>query len=161
MKEILSIFILIFAFACGSDSGSDHDHSNHDHSNDSSAKDSADYSTSKKTDKGSYTVSYTVSTSDNKVPLNEIFDLTATIEPSSEKQTISIDAAMPSHKHGMNVTPEMSSDVSGDLVKAFAQGMKFHMPGYWEIYVTIGDGDSQEKATFSVMVMQTDDGASK
>ena len=168
MFKLLYIALAISFAACGSDSDNDHsnhDHSNHDHSgdkkSDASGPEDADYSTTKKTDKGTYTVSYTVSSEDSKIPLNEIFNLTAMIDPSSADATVTIDAAMPDHKHGMNVKPELSSSVSGEKVKAEAKGMKFHMPGYWEIYVTIGSGETEEKATFSVMVNAADDEASK
>ena len=179
MKNFLLLaLITVFSFACGSDSH-DHDHSSHeghnhsdheghnhsDHSADGKSDEEMfkdkDYSTEKKTDKGGFTVSYVAVTADSKIPLNEIFDLKVTVTPLAADKKIAIDAAMPQHKHGMNVKPELKTETKTDSLEATATGMKFHMPGYWEIYVIIGEGDEMEKATFSVMVKQANDEASK
>lgn len=42
-----------------------------------------------------------------------------------------VDAAMPQHGHGMNVAPSVKSTAPGEFR---AEGMLFHMPGYWELY---------------------------
>ena len=42
-----------------------------------------------------------------------------------------VDAAMPQHGHGMNVAPTVKQTGPGEFR---AEGMLFHMPGYWELY---------------------------
>jgi hypothetical protein len=47
---------------------------------------------------------------------------------------LTMDANMPAHRHGMNYVPEIS--VSGDGLYE-GRGFLFHMPGRWEITVSV------------------------
>lgn len=54
--------------------------------------------------------------------------------------TLSVDATMPAHQHGMNYTPQITT--LGDGLFQI-DGMVFHMPGEWEIRVSADhDGGS-------------------
>ncbi|CAN1559210.1 hypothetical protein MCEMSEM23_02573 [Rhabdaerophilaceae bacterium] len=53
---------------------------------------------------------------------------------SSRVERVAIDATMPAHRHGMNYTPTVV--VVGDS-RYQARGMLFHMPGRWEVVVTV------------------------
>ena len=103
------------------------------------------------TQEGSFRVSYRPSPA--PVPLNEYFELSLTVtpyedgEPLPEDLEVGVDAAMPDHGHGMNVRPEVRALDHGSFE---AEGMLFHMPGYWELYVEIMADGVTETAVFPV-----------
>lgn len=47
---------------------------------------------------------------------------------------LAVDATMPAHKHGMNYQPQLSKAADGHYK---ATGFLFHMPGVWQISVSI------------------------
>jgi len=57
------------------------------------------------------------------------------------------DAAMPQHGHGMNVAPTVTRVAPG---RFRAEGMLFHMPGYWELYFDLLQGGGVERAQGAV-----------
>ena len=85
-------------------------------------------------------------------PLNEHFELDVLVRPSDRVasapvHSVSVDADMPEHGHGMNTAPV----VTGQGASWTARGMLFHMPGDWEVYVDVTGGDGRtERATFAV-----------
>lgn len=73
----------------------------------------------------------------DEIPLSHPFSLQVTLcDPahSNGPATLQIDARMPAHQHGMNYTPDVTDRGNGvyDIT-----GMLFHMPGLWEIQVTL------------------------
>jgi hypothetical protein len=62
---------------------------------------------------------------------------------------IMVDAGMPEHAHGMNLVPRDRRMTDGTFS---VEGMLFHMPGAWEIYVDVTRAGETERATFDVMV---------
>jgi YtkA-like len=50
---------------------------------------------------------------------------------------LTIDATMPAHRHGMNYKPEIAALGDG---KYEARGFLFHMPGQWEITLSVYSG---------------------
>lgn len=106
----------------------------------------------KETAGGTFVVRYTPSP--DPIPLNEPFDLTLEVErkadgAAAEGVTVSVDARMPAHNHGMNTTPQVTEQGGGTYL---VDGMLFHMPGHWELYVEVEEGGSTERATFDVML---------
>src|SRR5688572_15177849 len=84
---------------------------------------------------GNYTVRFTPAP--DPVPMNQLFDLMITIVPKSAAAAttkVEVDARMPAHGHGMNRVPKVTRLPEGTLK---AEGMLFHMPGHWELYVDI------------------------
>ena len=74
--------------------------------------------------KGSlYTVEF-----DQKFPMNELFEFTFKVSPTSEKISIKVDATMPSHGHGMTTDPKVEK-MSPGVYKV--RGMQLHMTGEW------------------------------
>jgi hypothetical protein len=63
--------------------------------------------------------------------------------------TLSVDAAMPQHGHGMNRVPEVRADGDGHFV---VEGMLFHMVGRWELYLAVTRGPQTERAQFEVLL---------
>ncbi len=88
------------------------------------------------------------------IPVNEPFDMNVWVldrndEVAAEYDAVSIDAAMPHHRHGMNQYPAVTKIEAG---RYHVDGMLFHMPGYWEIYVDVANGPAVERGQVSVDV---------
>jgi hypothetical protein len=111
----------------------------------------------RETSGGSYHVSY--APFPYPIPLNKVFALEvrvytdAAMTTRAKDVTIGVDAAMPSHHHGMNLVPR--AERIGDGIFRVT-GMLFHMPGYWEIYVDVREGGREggreERARFEVQL---------
>ena len=66
---------------------------------------------------------------------NWTIDLTSSDGVALIDARISISGGMPEHNHGLPTSPQISStSTPGRYV---AQGIRFHMPGSWEISLTI------------------------
>lgn len=55
----------------------------------------------------------------------------------SRIERIAIDATMPAHRHGMNYKPELVDFGNG---RHEARGLLFHMPGKWQIALSVYAG---------------------
>ena len=64
-------------------------------------------------------------------------------------ENIHFDADMPAHGHGLIVKPVVSPLESG---RWRIDGMKFHMPGEWEVYIDMIAGARSERETIPVVV---------
>jgi hypothetical protein len=110
-------------------------------------------SASRETSGGSYFVRYTADP--NPIPLNEMFTLMihvyqdADLQRRAEGVTVEVDAAMPAHHHGMNLSPRVQRMDDGSFR---ASGMLFHMPGYWEVYVDVSREGKKERARFELEI---------
>ena len=60
--------------------------------------------------------------------------------------SVLVDASMPHHGHGMNVTPRITRTEDGWL----AEGMLFHMPGRWEFVIDVLRDGEVERAQWTV-----------
>jgi hypothetical protein len=81
--------------------------------------------------------------------VNQPFDVTLSVSPkdgSASDLEVQVDARMPAHFHGMNRMAKMSRAGSGWK----AEGLVFHMPGHWELYVDITRGGWTERAQMDV-----------
>ncbi|HMN97751.1 MAG TPA: FixH family protein [Phycisphaerales bacterium] len=102
---------------------------------------------------GSYVVIYT--TRPAPIPTNETFEVDVVILDARRGQALVsdaelfVDAAMPHHRHGMNVVPVVRKTNDGGYV---ARGMLFHMPGRWELYFDITRRGATERAQDVVFV---------
>ncbi len=101
---------------------------------------------------GDYRVEYVPGP--DPIPLNEPFGLTLTVTdtrgdalPGSPE--VRVDGWMPGHGHGMNTTPEV---LAVDEKTYAVEGMLFHMPGDWEIYVDVVTGGTAKRAVFPVQL---------
>jgi len=61
--------------------------------------------------------------------------------------TLTVDARMPQHGHGMNREP-IVEDLEGGGFRV--TNLYFHMPGYWEVYFDLTRGAVTERAQFSL-----------
>jgi len=98
---------------------------------------------------GTYTVAF--ETMPASIPLNEpftvVFKVSARSGAAVEGARLEIDARMPAHGHGMNRAPKLSKTPDGSNR---AEGMLFHMPGHWEMYIDITQGGRSERAQVDV-----------
>jgi len=88
------------------------------------------------------------------VPLNEPFDLEVRVLDGSDRVTpadqidLVVDGRMPEHRHGMNVEPLVTRRGDGRFE---IEGMRFHMPGYWEIHLdAVAPDGAIERAQIAV-----------
>lgn len=99
---------------------------------------------------GGYVVTLTPSPS--PIPLNQPFEATLRVEPRKAPAgplTVEVDARMPEHFHGMNTTAKTSARPDGTFR---TEGLLFHMPGRWELYVDIAAGGKTERAQVEVIL---------
>ncbi len=98
-----------------------------------------------------YSIAY--STEDSLIPVNEMFSLRVYVmEPDSGGRamdgiTLSMDARMPDHRHGMNTLPRVESSEDGGFE---VSGMMFHMPGRWELTFDVNRRGITERAQVDV-----------
>jgi len=142
--SLLATLVALAACSGGDDAGNEDTGMEHDH-DDHGDHDDLDLSTEKMTDGGTYMVAY--STMPGTVPLNEDFMVMVNLSDMDgvplQATSVSVDATMPEHGHGMNVIP-MVMDMGEGMWHA--DGMRFHMEGYWELAVEV-DG---ELVTFDI-----------
>ncbi|HVE39865.1 MAG TPA: FixH family protein [Planctomycetota bacterium] len=97
---------------------------------------------------GKYTIELT--TSPSPIATNQPFDVAVTVTPKSGPAAdldVQVDARMPAHFHGMNRVAKVTRG-SGNSWKA--EGLLFHMPGHWELYVDVTQGGATERAQLDV-----------
>jgi len=84
------------------------------------------------------------------ITVNQPFDVTVGVAPKGGPAAdleVQVDARMPAHFHGMNRVAKVSRG-PGNTWKA--EGLLFHMPGHWELYVDITQGGVTERAQLDV-----------
>ena len=59
---------------------------------------------------------------------------------------ITVDGGMPDHDHGLPTRPQVTRDLGNG--NYLLEGMKFHMPGAWEVIITISASDISDTVTF-------------
>jgi hypothetical protein len=88
------------------------------------------------------------------IPLNQIHSWTLHVETADgqpvENAEISVDGGMPQHGHGLPTRPQVTEYLgSGDYL---VEGMKFQMPGWWEVRFAISAGGQSDTATFNLIL---------
>ena len=81
------------------------------------------------------------------MPLNALFSLTVSVSDSSGQAvdgTMTFDATMPDHGHGMNVQPTVNSSDAGEFL---IEGINLHMPGTWKLEFSIAANGATTDAT--------------
>lgn len=84
-----------------------------------------------------------------KLPMNKLHSWTLHVETPDGKPvtgaTIQVEGGMPEHGHGFATAPSVTELRAGDYV---VNGLKFQMPGYWEIAFNIKAGKVIDRAQF-------------
>ena len=81
-----------------------------------------------------------VETDPSSIPFNEYFSVQVQVfedeaqETALEDITVSVNATMPTHGHGMNEDPTISAPENGRFI---AEGLKWHMEGEWELTIYV------------------------
>lgn len=87
-------------------------------------------------------------------PLNEIHSWVLTLMAKDGLPLVGAEidfiADMPEHLHGMVTKPAVSE--SGTPGEYVVEGVKFHMPGWWEITLDVSRGRGRDLARFNVLV---------
>jgi hypothetical protein len=63
---------------------------------------------------------------------------------------IAVDGGMPQHGHGLPTRPQVTRELEEGAY--LLEGMKFSMPGWWEIKLAINAAEGSDKVTFNTMV---------
>ena len=98
---------------------------------------------------GIFMVSYTSSI--DPVPVNQIHTWTVHVETAAgqliEQAEITVDGGMPQHGHGLPTKPQVTQNLGeGDYL---VEGLKFNMPGWWEVTFHITANGQSDSVTFN------------
>jgi hypothetical protein len=63
---------------------------------------------------------------------------------------VGFDGGMPAHRHGFVTAPRVTRDLGGG--EFLVEGVKFHMPGAWELRVSVIDADGADGAVFPISI---------
>ena len=63
---------------------------------------------------------------------------------------ISIDGGMPQHGHGLPTLPQVTGELGGGRYQI--EGMKFNMPGWWTVEVSVKGPAGADTVTFNLML---------
>jgi hypothetical protein len=103
-----------------------------------------------------YSGIYTITANPELDPLviNRIHEWTLHIETADgrpvEDARVMVEGDMPEHKHGLPTTPKVTQNLgNGDYL---VEGMKFNMPGLWELTFTVTAADGSDAATFELVL---------
>ena len=111
-----------------------------------------DYSATRNSDNGLYTVSYKAST--DIVPINQMHQWTLHVETEDgqpvDDAAITVDGDMPQHGHGLPTQPRVTKNLgNGDYL---VEGMKFQMGGWWVMDFTITVNGQADVVHFNMML---------
>jgi len=103
-----------------------------------------------------YSGMYTLTARPGLDPLviNQIHEWTLHVETPDgrpvENARIMVEGDMPEHQHGLPTNPEVTRNLGdGDYL---VEGMKFNMPGAWELTFTVTADAGSDAATFELVL---------
>ena len=95
----------------------------------------------------------TLATSPSPIRLNEPFELTVMVRSLASDGrgpvSVTIDAQMPAHRHGMNTRPDREQLGEG---KFLFRGLLFHMAGEWEVVIDAAQGRVRGRGTARLVI---------
>lgn len=88
------------------------------------------------------------------IPINtfhgwKVYVETAAGKPVTDAE-IAIDGDMPQHGHGLPTKPRVARNLGGGVYEI--EGMKFQMPGWWEVNLTVTSGGVSDRVGFNLML---------
>ena len=111
-----------------------------------------DTSTSVLSDAGLFRVSY--SSDPASPPLNQIHTWTIHVETADgkpvENAVITVNGGMPQHGHGLPTSPQVTEDLGNGDYRV--EGMKFQMPGWWDVRFNITANGQSDNVTFNFIL---------
>jgi hypothetical protein len=112
----------------------------------------AETSATKKTDGGTFEVTYESKRDD--IPVGKIHSWVLTVKDAGgapvNGASITIRGGMPAHGHGLPTIPEVTEELGGG--RYLVEGMKFSMPGHWVLTITVEHGGKKDSVTFAIML---------
>jgi hypothetical protein len=111
-----------------------------------------DTATTRLSDQGLFEVTY--SSSVTPIPINQIQTWTILVKTSDgqpvEQAEITVDGGMPQHGHGLPTQPEVTDNLgAGNFL---VEGLKFQMPGWWEVTFHITANGDSDSITFNLVL---------
>ena len=95
----------------------------------------------------------TLATSPSPIRLNEPFELTVLVRalaPDSRGSlSVTVDAEMPAHRHGMNTRPDREQLGEGRFL---FRGLLFHMAGTWEVVIDAAQGRVRDRGIARLVI---------
>ena len=111
-----------------------------------------DYSTTRTSDAGVYTVSFEPDGS--PIAINKIQTWTIHVETADgtlvDDAAIAVGGGMPEHGHGLPTQPEVTENLGGGDYKV--EGIKFQMPGWWIVTFDIDSEAGHDSVTFNLQL---------
>ena len=139
----MPLLTLVACLAIGCGSGSDG-------SPDGGLHAGADLARTATTEKGLFRVVYEPAL--DPPPLHTIHDWILTVTDADgaavDGANVLIDGDMPEHQHGLPTKPEVTESLGDGRYRV--EGMKFSMPGFWQITVFVQAGGRYDQATFDL-----------
>ena len=100
---------------------------------------------------GLYRIRYTAD--EEPVTINTLHTWTVHIETADgaavDGAEVAVDGGMPEHNHGLPTKPLVTPAGDGNYR---VEGLKFQMPGWWTVTVTVAAEGRQDSATFNLLL---------
>ena len=145
---------LVFDLAAGMQQGQmdqmAHDHGDHGHGMQDMTPPET-FPTTVQSEDGAFTVSY--SPVPGRVLMNQIHSWEITVRDQNGdpvRAVVTADGDMPQHGHGLPTRPEVSTTEQTGVY--LVEGLKFHMPGWWRVILTIRTMETHDRAIFDFML---------
>lgn len=115
-------------------------------------QDDLDTATTRLSDLGFFIV--TINSSVTPIPINQIQTWTIYVETADgqalEQAEITVDGDMPQHGHGLPTQPQVTENLGeGNYL---VEGLKFQMPGWWEVVFHITANGESDSITFNLVL---------
>lgn len=114
--------------------------------------DGLDLSRSKPSANGAYVTSIVPGV--DPVPVGTMHGWTVEVTTAAGKPVdgaaLAIDGGMPQHGHGLPTKPRVTKELGQGRYRV--EGMKFNMPGWWEIEVEIDGPAGRDEAVFNLVL---------
>jgi hypothetical protein len=111
-----------------------------------------DTSATRLSEQGVFQVSYTSQI--DPVPVNQMHTWTVHVESGDgqplDQAEITVAGGMPQHGHGLPTKPQVTQNLGGG--DYLAEGLRFNMPGWWEVTFNITAGGQNDSVTFNLVL---------
>jgi hypothetical protein len=111
-----------------------------------------DLSLSKRTDQGLYKASVEPGLAPIVVGTMHswVVEISTRDDKPVDHATIAVDGGMPQHGHGLPTEPKVSADLGDGRYQV--DGMKFNMPGWWVVNLSVDGPDGPDTVTFNLVL---------
>lgn len=86
---------------------------------------------------------------DPGIRLNRVESLTVRLDATELASSLSFDARMPQHEHGMVTHPRVTATAPNEFR---VDGVKLHMAGLWELLLTVHIAGADQKVVIPVLM---------